>query len=248
MTNAPAGSRSRVAAGGRSAAPASLSVVVCARNEAGSIGDTLRGLRAAAAGCEVIVSIGDSTDDTAVEAARHGATVIGGEAGRGPQLRAGAQAATGDAIVLLHADTLLPEGFDHHVRQTLARPGTVAGAFDLRIDDPRPALRLIERLVRWRSRRRQLPYGDQAIFLTAEMLRRVGGVPALPAMEDYELVRRLRRHGRIEIAPAAVVTSARRWQRGGVWRTTAMNLWCVVAYRAGIAPRRIARWRERRRG
>ncbi|MHC5004051.1 MAG: hypothetical protein ACYTJ0_13105 [Planctomycetota bacterium] len=84
---------------------------------------------------------------------------------------------------------------------------------------------------------------NQAIFLGASTFRRVGGYPELPVMEDYELVRRLRRAGRIEIAPAAVLTSGRRWRARGVWRTTLLNQVCIGAYRLGVDPVRIARWR-----
>ena len=73
--------------------------------------------------------------------------------------------------------------------------------------------------------------------------RQPTGFPDLPIMEDYELMRRLRRAGRVSIAPGLVVTSGRRWLRGGVWRTTLTNQACVVAYRLGVAPSRIATWR-----
>ena len=96
----------------------------------------------------------------------------------------------------------------------------------------------------WRSRFLQMPYGDQAIFLKRETFCCVGGFPALPVMEDFELVRRLRRLGRIEIAAAPVVTSARRWLNCGVWRTTLLNQAWIAAYYLGVPPRRIAAWRQ----
>ncbi len=105
-------------------------------------------------------------------------------------------------------------------------------------------MRFIEKLVAWRSRVLQMPYGDQALFLTAEIFRRVGGFAELPAMEDYELVRRLRRLGRIEIAPASVRTSPRGWLELGIWRTTLLNQVCIAAYSLGISPGRIAAWRR----
>jgi GT2 family glycosyltransferase len=152
-------------------------------------------------------------------------------------------AAGGRTLLLLHADTRLPDGYARDVERVLGRPGVVAGAFGLRIDAPRRALRLVERAVDVRSRLGGMPYGDQALFLRARVLETVGGVPDLPAMEDYELVRRLRRRGRIAIARSCVTTSARRWQRRGILRTTALNQWCIIAYRVGVDPVRIARWR-----
>jgi len=143
--------------------------------------------------------------------------------------------------LFLHADTRLPEGFDAHVRRALGQPRVVAGAFRLRIDGPQRTLRLIECGVNLRSRCLQMPYGDQALFLKAETFRTVGGFPELPIMEDFELVRRLRRHGRIAIADAAVTTSARRWNAFGALRTTWTNQMVIIGYYLGVSPGRLAR-------
>lgn len=220
-----------------------ISIIIPARNEAARIGATIDRARHGRP-CEVIVADGGSADDTAGVARRHGATVVASAPGRGRQLNRGAAAATGDVFVFLHADTLLPPGYDGHVRRTLAGDGVIAGAFELRIDAARRSLRLIERAVSWRSRVRRMPYGDQALFMTRRTFEQVGGFPACSAMEDFELVRRLRRRGRIEIAPAAVVTSARRWTTCGVWRTTLLNQACVLGYRLGVPADRIAAWRD----
>jgi hypothetical protein len=93
-----------------------------------------------------------------------------------------------------------------------------------------------------RSRLLQLPYGDQGLFLRAELFRSLGGFAELPLLEDLELVRRLRRQGRIVTAPLAVLTSARRWESLGVIRATLLNQVFLLAYLLGMPPRRIARW------
>jgi hypothetical protein len=118
-----------------------------------------------------------------------------------------------------------------------------AGAFPLRIDSPRRAFRLIERGVLWRSRIGQRPYGDQAVFMSVLTFRRAGGYRDLPAMEDYEFARRLRSLGRVGLAGAPVLTSPRRWLRGGIWRTTLLNQLCVAGFRLGVPAQRIAAWR-----
>jgi hypothetical protein len=121
----------------------------------------------------------------------------------------------------------------------------VAGAFRLRIDAPGAALRVIEKLANLRSRLGQMPFGDQAIFLNAAEFRAVGGYPEQPLMEDVELIRRLRRRhprGRVALADAAVLTSARRWQRRGVLHATLRNQLCQWAYRLGVSPARLHRW------
>jgi rSAM/selenodomain-associated transferase 2 len=153
--------------------------------------------------------------------------------------------AQGEILLFLHADTQLPPNFEALVRQTLAQPGVVAGAFDLAIDGPGWGLRWVEWGVKWRSRWLRLPYGDQALFLTAERFHRLGGFAKLPIMEDFDLVQRLNRQGRLAMVPVPVITSSRRWQRLGVWRTTLANQAMVAGYRLGLDVQHLAHWYRR---
>jgi len=121
----------------------------------------------------------------------------------------------------------------------------LVGAFRLRIAGARGWLRFIQGMANLRARCLQMPYGDQAIFLRREAFETSGRFVELPIMEDYELVRRLRRHGRIAIADAEVVTSARRWRVLGPWRTTWINQKIVLCYHLGVSPQRLARWYRR---
>jgi len=221
--------------------PPLISVIVPALNEAKTIGPTLASL-AGLAGLELIVVDGGSSDDTGARAEAAGARVIEAPAGRARQMNEGARAARGDILLFLHADTLLPPGFAGEVREALNRPGTAAGAFGLAIEAPGLGFRCLERLVRWRGRWLAMPYGDQALFLTAAMFDRVGRFADLPIMEDFELVGRLRRQGRIVLLPRQVRTSARRWRRLGLVRTTLVNQAIVLGYLGGIDPARLARW------
>jgi hypothetical protein len=218
-----------------------ISIIIPTLNEAANIEATLASVQGAS-DVEVIVVDGGSRDHTADLARACGATVLTTEAGRAGQMNAGAAAAKGEVLLFLHADTRLPERFDEFVRQALSRPGTVAGAFKLRIDGSAWGLRMIERLANWRSHRWHMPYGDQAIFLRAETFHDIGGFPDMPIMEDFELMRRLRRRGRIAIVPVPIVTSARRWEKMGVLKTTLINQAMIVAYLLGVSPLRLARW------
>ena len=96
-----------------------------------------------------------------------------------------------------------------------------------------------------RSRLCNLPYGDQAQFLRADLFRRIGGSPEIPIMEDYELARRLRRLGPVATCPIAVVTSARRWYTLGILRATLINQAIIVGYALGVPPERLERWYQR---
>lgn len=223
-----------------------VSVIIPARNEEAYIGETLDHVLPADP-WEVIVVDGHSTDRTAEIAEAFGVTVVSSLPGRARQLNAGAAIATGEVLLFLHADTRLPPSFHQHIRRVLAQASVSAGAFRLRVDAPHRALRVIETLVNWRSRYLQLPYGDQAIFLRAETFRRVGGFANLPIMEDFDLARRLRRLGRIVVAPASIVTSARRWLECGICRTMLINQACIAGYLLGVSPSRLALWRHQSR-
>ncbi len=216
-----------------------ISVIIPTLNEEQCVGAAV--VRAAAA-YEVIVTDGGSSDGTVAVATTHGARVVTSAPGRGRQMNRGAAEAAGDTLLFLHADTLLPGGFETHVARVLSG-GACAGAFRLQIDSPQWSLRVIERAVNVRSRVFGMPYGDQALFLRAAIFGELGGYADIAAMEDFDLVRRLRRRGRIEVAEACVVTSARRWLRCGVIRTTVLNQALVLAWLGGVSADRIARWR-----
>lgn len=194
---------------------------------------------------EVIVVDGGSRDETVQVARREGAQTLTVAAGRARQMNAGAAASNGEYLVFLHADTILPPNYAGLVRRLLASPEVVAGAFRLGIEGRRRSLRWIETGANWRSRWLQLPYGDQALFVRSRLFSELGGYSDLPIMEDYDLVRRLARKGRVALAPDAVVTSARRWEQLGVVRTTLLNQVMLTGHLLGLSPRKMAAFYRR---
>ena len=218
-----------------------ISIIIPTLNEAACLGQTLGALRGAAC-LETIVVDAGSRDGTPEIAQAHSCRVLTAPSGRAGQMNDGAAVATGSVLLFLHADTLLPQDFERHIHATLAGPGVAAGAFRLSIENAQSVLRAIQWAANLRARWLQMPYGDQAIFLSAETFRAIGGFPDLPIMEDFELVRRLRRRGQIAVANASVTTSARRWNALGPLRTTWINQMVVVGYHLGVAPERLARW------
>lgn len=157
-------------------------------------------------------------------------------------MNAGAAAASAPVLLFLHGDTRLPHGFARHTLDLLAESGAAAGAFRLAIAGAERGLRLVETLANARSRLLHLPYGDQALFVTAELFRRAGGFPDLPIMEDVVFIRRLRREGRIAIASCSALTSDRRWRRLGILRTTLVNQAVLTGFFLGVDPARLAGW------
>ncbi|HET98669.1 MAG TPA: DUF2064 domain-containing protein [Desulfurivibrio alkaliphilus] len=216
-----------------------LSVIIPALNEAARIGATIAAL-GRTEGVEIIVADGGSRDQTPKLAATAGAKVLQTPPGRARQQNLAADLAQGPYLLFLHADTLPPPGYQHLIRQALDDPATVAGAFRLNIEGKGTNLRLMEWGANLRSRLRQLPYGDQGLFMTKRIFTELGGFADLPIMEDYELVGRLRRRGRVLTLPEPVVTAGRRWQTLGVWRTFLINQTVVIGFHAGIAPEKLA--------
>jgi hypothetical protein len=223
-----------------------ISIIIPTINEQANIASCLASTRYAP-NVERIVVDGGSKDRTREIALSWGVKVLTAPAGRARQMNAGAEVASGDLLLFLHADTLLPEGFDDCVRRILTQPGVAAGAFEFRLDAVSRGLQIIERVANWRSRFLQLPYGDQAIFIRSALFREIGRYPDMPILEDFELVRRLKRKGRIHTASYPAITSARRWMAGGVWKTTLSHQLIVAAYCLGVSPTLIHRFAGRSR-
>lgn len=228
-------------AAARAAGVGGVAVIIPTFNEEHPLPSTLAAVQRGAPH-EIIVTDGGSTDRTAAIARGHEAIFLSSPPGRARQMNRGAAIATGEYLLFLHADTLLPPDFPRFVRQTLAQPGVVGGAFKFAIAGEFPGRRLIERGTNRRACRSQLPYGDQGLFVSRAVFDRVGGFPDQPIMEDYAFVKRLQRLGRIAMAPATAVTSGRRWQRRGALGTTLLNQLIVLGYRLGVSPVRLARW------
>jgi uncharacterized protein len=221
-----------------------ISVIIPTLDEAAYLSRTLACL-VGVDNLEIIVVDGGSRDETIAIAAAHGAVVLTAPRGRARQMNAGAAAARGELLLFLHADTRLPPGFAIEARRQLACPRVAAGAFRLTISGQQRGLRLVAQLANWRATALQMPYGDQALFLHTSLFKEIGGFPDLPLMEDFALIRTLRRRGRIVIAPLTVVTSGRRWQQQGLIRTTLRNQIIILAYLFGCSPHRLALWYRR---
>jgi rSAM/selenodomain-associated transferase 2/rSAM/selenodomain-associated transferase 1 len=236
---------SRKSASGKSLE--TISIIIPALNEAGSIETTLSMLPDHKA-IEVIVVDGGSRDGTLDLAKSHGATVLQTDPSKSRQMNAGAEAAGGKILLFLHADTRLPKNFENSIRYAVDRDGFCAGAFRLRIESESKGLRFIERVANWRSRFLQTPYGDQGIFMTKSLFQEIGGYADMVIMEDFELIRRLKRKGKIIILDQAVITSPRRWQNLGILNTWLLNQVIAIGYMLGCPPERLARWYRREKG
>jgi rSAM/selenodomain-associated transferase 2 len=221
-----------------------ISIIIPTLNEANNIKAAITSTQAST-NVEIIVVDGGSNDGTPNVAQFLGVTVISSAPGRAIQMNTGAAIASGEILLFLHADTRLPTGFDGMIRTALQQPRTIAGAFALKIDSPHWGLRLVEWGVKLRSHLWQMPYGDQAIFLTDKAFTEIGNFPQMPIMEDFELINRLKRVSKIAIIAVPVITSPRRWLKKGIFMTTILNQIIVIAYLFGVSPERIRKWYRR---
>jgi len=222
-----------------------VSIIIPVLNEEARIAETIDHIRSLADGkaAEIIVVDGDPAGGTLRAIPDGACRKLLSEPGRGRQLNRGGGAASGEILLFLHADTKLPPDALVSIGEALRDPTPAGGAFDLAIDSPRRAFRLIERVASLRTRLTRIPYGDQAIFLRSSWFRSLGGYRDIPIMEDVDLMRRLKRSGgRIAILPERVVTSARRWEQEGILTTTLRNWSLVTLFLLGVDAGRLARW------
>lgn len=219
-----------------------FSIIVPMLNEAPGLPRLLARLSALERqGNDVLIVDGGSDDGSADLAVRAGLLVLSSPRGRARQMNLGAAHATGDVLLFLHADTLLPEGALITVRRAMQRSGAPWGRFDVAIDGKHFMLRVVAKLMNLRSRWTGIATGDQAIFVTREAFDAVGGFPDQPLMEDIELSRRLLLRARPVCIDDPVLTSGRRWESRGVWRTV-MLMWRLRwAYWRGTPADQLAR-------
>jgi rSAM/selenodomain-associated transferase 2 len=227
--------------------PTTLTVVIPARNEEAALPRTLECLQRLPEVREIIVVDGGSSDRTVQAAQSKGCRVLHASGGRGPQLRMGAAHASGDVVLMVHADTWLAPDAGGAILDCLRDETVVGGGVWKRFADPPWLLRGS----RFKCAVRLWVYsriaGDQALFVRRTVLEKLGGVPDQPLMEEFALCDRLNAHGRLALAGSVLLTSARRFRANGVLRTYLLMGWIHLRYRLGTPPAELCRLYERRR-
>lgn len=187
-------------------------------------------------GNEVILVDGGSTDGSRELAACMGFDLIHTQAGRAHQMNAGANRATGDVLVFLHADTILPENAGFLIQQALNSSTKLWGRFDVRIIGRSFMFSIISTMMNCRSRLSGIATGDQAIFVKRHVFESIGQFPDQVLMEDIELSTRLNRLSRPLCIRPPVKTSGRRWETYGIYRTILLMWRLRWLYWFGVTP------------
>ncbi len=220
-----------------------LSIIIPALNEEDIITGTLERLKVLReAGHEVIVVDGGSFDKTYSLAAQYADSVLLAEEGRGWQMNAGAEYANNDILLFLHSDTRLPDNADQLINQALQQDGKSWGRFDVRLSGKARLLRVVERMINWRSSFTGIATGDQAIFIKASTFKQIDGFADIPLMEDLDFSRRLKRITRPICIKTPVITSSRRWEQNGIIRTILLMWSLRLAYSLGVSPKTLKKY------
>jgi rSAM/selenodomain-associated transferase 2 len=218
-----------------------ISVVLPVLNEEQSIRGTLQSLIRLTP-YEIIVVDGGSRDRTLEICKEFAVDVMHAERGRARQMNVGARRASGEVLLFLHADTRLPQSALNDIAAALSDSRYLGGRFDVELEGAHWMLKIVGTLINYRSRATKIATGDQALFVRREVFERMGGFPDIPLMEDIAFCRALKRLGALAWLRSRVITSARRWERDGVWRTI-FKMWSLkVCYLAGVSPMRLKRF------
>ncbi len=219
-----------------------ISIIMPVLNEAPAIAQTLIALQPLReAGHEVIVVDGGSDDDIVTLANPYADKIIQGPRGRSRQMNTGAKLASGEILLFLHGDTFLPGRADRLIIEGMKRGERKWGRFDVTLSGKHLLLRVIEFLMNWRSRLSHIATGDQAIFVNREVFEAIGGFPEIDLMEDIALSKMLKKHGRPLCLYQRVLTSSRRWEEKGLFRTILLMWFLRAAYFLKANPGQLAK-------
>ena len=226
------------------AQPIKCSVIVPTLNERESLPETLRALAEHQWIHEVIVADGGSTDGTREWfASQNFARFVESPPGKGNQINRGAQTASGDLLLILHADCQLPTDAGERIASALRSQSVAGGCFEVRFNASRPrSLKMVAAGINFRCRLTKGATGDQGIFVRRNVFERIRGCPDWPLFEDVDLVRRIKNVGRFAVLDSYLLVSPRRHLARGVLRTVLLIYALRVAFWLGVSPFTLKKW------
>jgi len=218
-----------------------ISIIIPTFNEEDFIVPLLEYLSGLDPRIELIVADGFSSDDT-VQLAQSHAKVIQCQLGRGLQMNAGAEIASGNILWFIHADCYPHTDAIKAMQHALDTRGIVGGAFEYNIDQPGFFFRLTEYTSNYKNHLLNLFFGDMGIFVRHAIFDKMGGYKNIPLMEDMDFCKRLKHQGKVMILPQRIMTSARRWRQEGIMKNMIRNWIMQIAWCCGVSPEKLTRW------
>lgn len=215
-----------------------ISIIIPVYNEQKSISDCIDNVKQSCGhDSEIIVVDGSPSKSTLSLIKDSDILKLHSSPGRALQMNNGANAASGDILIFLHADTIIPEKSGDLVRQALEIPTATAGAFKLSFNDTSWTMQIIAFIANLRTRLERVPYGDQGLFIKRATFQKLGGFPIIPIMEDVEFFRNLKKQKlEILILDENIITSARRYKVSGPLKCATRNCMLRLLHLCGVSP------------
>lgn len=221
-----------------------LSIIIPVYNEPDTINDLIMHIKTIMNNNNYEIIIVDAQNNKSTLKKIKDNTVIKlvSEKGRALQMNTGAESASGEILLFLHADTFLPENAYNFINQALIN-NIVAGAFNLGLNNKKFIYRIMEIIVKYRTKVSRVPFGDQAIFIKKDYFFEIGKYKKIPFLEDVELMKRIRKNkNKICIISAKVLSSTRKWENDGIWYNTFRNTLIQILYSIGVSPHRLIKF------
>jgi rSAM/selenodomain-associated transferase 2 len=216
-----------------------FSIIIPTLNEEKTIQSCLLALQPLRNGCEIIIADGDSVDNTKILALPLADKVMASAKGRAKQMNNGASYATGDILIFLHADTCLPENALSLIQQKISSTRQW-GRFDIQLSGNSFMLKVIAQMMNWRSRLTGIATGDQVIFVMRKAFEKAGQYPEINLMEDITLCKALKKISPPICLKDKVISSGRRWEHSGIYRTILLMWSLRLRYFFGTDPQTLA--------
>lgn len=218
-----------------------ISIIIPVLNEEEKLPVLLEHLQGNSSGLvkEILVVDGGSTDSTINIVQQSAiAELISSEKGRALQMNVGASHASGSVLYFLHADSLPPQGFDSLIMEQVSKANK-AGCFQMKFDKDHWWLNLMSWFTRWNHL--SCRGGDQSLFVEAKLFQDLGGFDEkFKIYEDNEFIKRLYKHNEFVVIRNQLTTSARLYEKMGVWNTQRLFLEIYWKRRFGASPEELS--------
>lgn len=217
-----------------------VSIIVPILNEEKEIVRLQKNLKNLKGDYEVIFSDGGSMDRT-LELICPEFHVVQGKKGRGCQMNRAVEAASGDILFFIHSDVGLESDVLLKIPEVV-KNGEAVGYLKIRFDSGHILMKICGFMSSLRVRIRKIVFADQGLIIHRELFQKMGKMPEIPLMEDYEFsIRMKKRRVPVVRMDSPILVSARRFEQKGMLRTMWQMQKYQVKYILGSNVEKLAR-------